>query len=199
MHSLTRRIFHLRRTYGMVMVAGSAFITGCSNADNSTRDTASAGGTVSSSPSASEQQGAVTEDAEVRNYRLTRDKLNRYFDAFRESTIAAGNRAESDSLEDFESIDALVKEIEQEPKVVAAIRRAGLSVREYVVMTFSLMMAGMANEVVKMQPNSNIDSLAREMEISAENLRFVREHQAEIERKSNEAKAAIRAAGVKID
>jgi hypothetical protein len=199
MHSSALRIFGPRNILSIAMVTASMFITGCSNADNVTRDTASAGGTVSASASASEQRGTVTDDADVKDYRLTMDKVNRYYDAFREFTIAAGNRAESDTLEDFESIDALVKEIEQEPKVVAAVRRAGLSVREYVVMSFSLMMAGMANEVLKVQPNANLDSLAREMEIPAENLRFVREHQAEIERKANEAKAAVRAAGVNID
>lgn len=197
MHSSTLRIFGPRNILSIAMVTASMFITGCSNADDVTSDTASAGGSVSAS--ASEQRGTVTDDADVKDYRLTMDKVNRYYDAFREFTIAAGNRAESDTLEDFESIDALVKEIEQEPKVVAAVRRAGLSVREYVVMSFSLMMAGMANEVLKVQPNANLDSLAREMEIPAENLRFVREHQAEIERKANEAKAAVRAAGVNID
>ena len=175
----------------------------CSKSENSTRDTTSSGGTVSGDANTSAQANtsseSVLDDADVKNYRLTMDKVNRFYDAFREGTIAAGNRAQSDTMSDVESIDQIVKEIEREPKLGAAIRRAGLSPREFVVAQFALMTAGMAAEVLKMQPTANVDSLARELEIPAANIRFVREHRAEIEAKGKAAEAAVKAAGVRID
>lgn len=173
-------------------------IVACSGDEKTSRDTASAGGTISQ---ADAPRTSVVDDAkqDIETYRLTMDKVNRFYEAHREGTIAAGNRAQSDTLEDLESIDQLVKEIEREPKVAGAIRQAGLSPREFVVMSLALMSAMMAHEVLKTVPNADVDSLAREMEIPAANIHFVREHRAEIDAKAKTAELAIRAAGVRID
>lgn len=180
-----------------VMVTG---VGACAKGDDTPRDTASAGGTVSGDANASASGASVFTDEDVSNVRLSMAKVDQFYKAWRDGTIAAGNRVESETAsEDMEDLDDIVKEIERDPKVVAAVRKAGLSVREFIALQLALTAAMLANETLKLQPNTNIDSLARELEIPAANIRFVRENSAEIEAKAKAAKAAIEAAGVRVD
>ena len=67
--------------------------------------------------------------------------------------------------------------------MVSAIREAGLSPREYIVLTVSMMQSAMAAGVAKMRPNDNQDSLVREMKANPENVKFINEHEAELGQK----------------
>jgi hypothetical protein len=51
---------------------------------------------------------------------------------------------------------------------------------------FALLSASMASSIIQMRPNDNADSLAREMQANPKNIRFVREHEAEIKQMQEE-------------
>ena len=92
-----------------------------------------------------------------------------------------------------DDIDGMARKIDSQPQLAAAIREAGLSSREFAVMTLALMQSGMAASVMKMRPKDDPDSLARAMKANPTNVRFYREHEAELTRRTNEMKAEMKA------
>lgn len=78
------------------------------------------------------------------------------------------------------SLDETQAEIERVPQLRKAIEDAGLSVRKYAVINLALMQASAANMLV--QQGAKPDSIAREIGTHPENIRFMREHEAEIAR-----------------
>jgi hypothetical protein len=80
-----------------------------------------------------------------------------------------------------------------------AIREAGLSSREYITATMAMVQAGMAASVLKMRPKDNQDSLIREMKANKDNVRFVQEHEAELNRKQQAMQAEMQRLGVSGD
>jgi hypothetical protein len=78
------------------------------------------------------------------------------------------------------SLDEIEAEIERVPQLRKAIEDAGLSVRKYAVINLVLMQASAANMLV--QHGAKPDSIAREIGTHPENIRFVREHEAEVAR-----------------
>ena len=73
-----------------------------------------------------------------------------------------------------------------------AIEKAGLSPKEFAVIMMATMQAGMAQGIIAMRPKDNADSLAREMKTNPANVRFMREHQAEIEAKQKAMAAEMK-------
>ena len=131
--------------------------------------------------------------ADVTQYKLSMDKIDNYLQAQRniaakaasmtpEQRAALEARGKDESNANA-SIDEMVKRIETEPMMVAAIKDAGLSAREFTVITFSLMQTGMAAAVLKMRPKDNQDSLMRAMQANPDNVKFYNEHEAEITQK----------------
>ena len=81
------------------------------------------------------------------------------------------------------SLDDMARKIESEPMMKSAVQEAGLSPREFVMITMSMLQSGMAAGVLKMRPNDNQDSLIRAMQANPENVKFMQENEAEITRK----------------
>jgi hypothetical protein len=77
--------------------------------------------------------------------------------------------------------------------MVDAIRAAGLSPREYIMITLSMMQTAMAASVAQMRPNDNQDSLIREMKANPENIKWYNEHAAEINQKTKAVEAEMKA------
>ena len=75
------------------------------------------------------------------------------------------------------------------------LREANLSSREFATLTMAMLQAGMAASVLQMRPNDNQDSLAREMKASMENIRFLRENEAELTRRQQELESELREMG----
>ena len=80
--------------------------------------------------------------------------------------------------------------------MVAAIRDAGLSPREFMMITMSFLQTGMAAAVAKMHPNANQDSLIRSMKVNPDNVKFYNENEAEITRKARELEDEMRRLGI---
>ncbi len=86
---------------------------------------------------------------EVRGFRLTLDNLNKYDAAARaiaklmKENPDLKKQMEAESAE-HSSIDSSVKTLEKYPPIAEAIKNAGLSKREYIVMTGTLMVTVLA-------------------------------------------------------
>jgi hypothetical protein len=189
---------HLRTMLTSAALALAA--TACSGDDTDAADSA-AGDSPAAAP-------ASTGDdlTDVSNYRLTMDKVDRYFDAQlaiarRVKDLSPEERApleEMGSSADA-SLDDMARRLESHPAMRDGLREANLSPREFATMTMAMVQAGMAASVLQMRPNDNQDSLAREMKASMDNIRFMRENEAEIVRRQQELQAQLREMGVTED
>jgi hypothetical protein len=113
---------------------------------------------------------------EVRGFRLTMDNLNKYDVAARaiakvmKENPAIKEQMENESAE-HPSIDSSVKTLEKYPPIAEAIKNAGLSKRDYIVMTGTLMVTVLA---VDMKRQGQIK--AYPASISPENAKFVEQN-----------------------
>lgn len=184
-----------------IIVSAFMLLTACSKDNGSSAGTASS---QSAAPAAS--QSGDEELKDIASYHLTMDKIDKYIAAERnlaakaksmspEERKAFEERGDQDSENDA-SLDDMVKKFDSEPVLKSAIQEAGLSTREFVMLTMSMMQSGMAAAVLKMRPNDNQDSLIRSMQANPENVKFYQEHEAEITQKQKAIEAELKAAGM---
>lgn len=171
------------------------------------KDAASAGSATATTSSASADSKGDADLADVQSYELTMDKVDKYFAVQRNlanklkamspaerKAAMAHNDDNDDESDKSDDIAGMARKIDRQPQLAAAIREAGLSSREFAVMTLALMQSGMAAGVMKMRPKDDPDSLARAMKANPANVRFYREHEAELTRRTNEMKAEMKTA-----
>ena len=185
------------------LVLAAAFVlAACGKRDAASGDTSAAAAAAASTPAASSGGDDL---ADVTNYKLSMDKIDRYIAAQRNITnkVKSMSPAEKQAMEarnegrnnQNASIDDMARNIDSEPMMRDAIRSAGLSTREFALITISMMQSAMASSVLKMRPQDNQDSLIREMKANPDNVKFYREHEAEITKKTADLQAEMKAAG----
>lgn len=133
-------------------------------------------------------RGSSSSDSDTRElsrYRLTTADLRKVGVAYqnlKRITQQHPNLVETDEEEQSgdKSLDQMAAEIERVPQLRKAIEDAGLSAREYSVISLALMQASAANMLV--QQGAKPDSIAREIGTHPDNVRFAKEHEAEIAR-----------------
>ena len=125
-------------------------------------------------------QASDPDQAEMTGFRLTMDNLDKFATA---STGMLKYRKEKQSLEDSMSNDAdartisgMVRTVEKYPALVSVIKNAGLSVRDYSVMSGTLVTSAMA---VGMKKQGLIPQIPPT--VSAENAAFVDKNYDKIE------------------
>jgi hypothetical protein len=186
-----------------LLIATLIALAACSDSDNAA-DTADS----DAAPAASQQQQADKDLGDINDYRLTMDGMNKFFEAQRNLGIAASKlspaereamEAKNDAESSDGSLDQMIRRIEENKMANDAVRKAGLSAREYTMITFAMMQAAMAASVLQMRPNDNQDSLAREMKANPENIKFMQEHQAEFARRQEEMAAEMKRLGLDDD
>ena len=163
---------------------------------------------TASAPAATSSQSVDEELEDLSKFRLSMDKIDRYIAVQRNiaQRAAAMSPEEREAMkeklgdEDNDnanaSLDDMTQNIAGHPLLNAAVREAGLSPREFTMITMSMFQSAMAASVLKMRPNDNQDSLAREMKVNLDNIRFYREHEAEIARKTTELQAEMQRLGM---
>ncbi len=138
------------------------------------------------SPASAQADGTV-DLADVTNYKLSMDKVNKFFEAQRNMVLKMKSmtpaQQEALSLDQSGSLEEMAQRIEASPEWTSAIHDAGLEPREYVTLTMSLMQSAMAASVLKMRPNDDQDSLVTAMQANMDNVKFVQEHEADINAK----------------
>lgn len=189
-----------RPLYGLLLALFA--VAGCGKGSESGTATE----TGASAPAGS-AKSADDELKELSDYRLSMDKFDKYIAAQRNIMTKAARmspaeraavkaRQEGRGDSNNESIDDMARMFESEPMMKDAVREAGLSGREFAMITMSLMQTGMAAAVAKMRPNDNQDSLLREMKANPANVKFLRDNEAEITRKQNALAAEAKRLGV---
>jgi len=182
------------------LALGFLVLSACSKKDEAPTTTATGAGT----PAPASKQ-AEEDLADVTKYRLTMDKFDKYLAASRNigmkaKSMTPAQRAAMEQRNEANdpnaSLDQMVANIEKEPMMVQAIREAGLSPREFTMITISFMQTGMAAAVAKMRPNDNQDSLIRSMQANPDNIKFYNENEAEITRKSKALEAEMKQLGI---
>jgi hypothetical protein len=188
------------RGIGMVIRAALVCtLAGCAGGSDAADETAAAGNVAA-------ENRASSADADLRDvsrYELTMDRMDRYFAATRNMAVAMKGmtpeqRERMKASGDADtSLDAYAAQLEREPVARDAITQAGLSTREFAVLTMAYLQAGMADAVLQMRPDiKNADSIAREMKANPANVRFVRENKAALESKFKALETEMKAAGV---
>lgn len=131
--------------------------------------------------------GADADERELREYRLTMEDVRRYAAVSTKLAALRGATGKGDDAsEKHESADAnatfddMAMAVEREPGAREAIESAGLGVRQYVMIAWALGQARFADEAVRQ--GADPGALAAEAHINPENLQFVRQHRAEIDR-----------------
>jgi hypothetical protein len=81
--------------------------------------------------------------------------------------------------DDDESLDDMAARIESVPEARQALAAAGLSARQYAVITMALLQASLAQFAV--EQGADPAKIAREASVHPANIRFVKEHKAELE------------------
>ena len=167
----------------------------------------SAAATTTTAATGAADQGDI-DLADVAAYRLSMAKVDQFLAAQKhiavrmqamspaEREAMKARSANDDDESNNDDIGDIARKIESEPVVAAAVRDAGLTPREYAVLTMAMVQSSMAASVLKMRPNDNQDSLVREMKASRENVRFVIENEAELTRKQQALKAEMKRLGV---
>jgi hypothetical protein len=172
--------------------------TACSK-DSASSDTSAS--QAAATPSAANAQ-ADEDLSDISKYKLSMDKIDKYIQSQRNlaAKLKSMTPAERQALKDRgeasdanASLDDMTAKIEKEPVMVDAIRAAGLSPREYIMITLSMMQTAMAASVAQMRPNDNQDSLIREMKANPENIKWYNEHAAEINQKTKAVEAEMKA------
>jgi hypothetical protein len=185
---------HLRTMLAAAALALAS--TACAGDDADSADSAAGGAPAAEAPSSGDDL------TDVSNYRLTMDKVDRYFDAQlaiarRVKDLSPEERAPLEQMESSANatLQDMANRLESHPATREGLREANISAREFATLTMAMVQAGMAASVLQMRPNDNQDSLAREMKASMENIRFIRENEAELTRKQQELESELREMG----
>ena len=167
-------------------------------------DTAADSG-AAAAPAAAAPASTGDDLADVSAYELTMDRMDRFYAVQRAlgTRMAAMSPAEREALDIAsdadDSIDDTVRKLEGNATMAAALRDAGMSAREFTVLTAAIMQSGMAAAVLQMRPEANQDSLMREMKVNPANVRFLRENEATLQRKQAELQAEMQRLGLDTD
>ena len=188
----------------LLVIAGFVLLAACSKSD----DSAALSADTTVAPVAS--NNTAGEDLEdVARYQLTMAKYDKYLAAQKNLALKAKSLspAEREAMNTRQegrdnsgaNLDEMAKNIESEPLMAAAIREAGLSPREFAVLTVSIMQSAMAAGVAKMRPTDNQDSLIRAMKANPANVKFFNDNEAELTRKQKELEAEMKRLGMDSD
>lgn len=164
----------------VAMIATACALLSCAPSDKPA--TAGADSTASSS---SVQRSGEGDLKDVQNYHLTMDNVNKWYAAQRNIALKVRSMTPAER-EGFDAggsdgdLDATVAKIEGNKTMSAALSDAGLSAREYALMSLSMIQSSMAAGMLKMRPNDNQDSLVRAMKANMDNVKFMQQHQAEL-------------------
>lgn len=173
----------------------------CAKGDRATTDSSTAAATPAVTTTSS---GGDADLREINRYELSMDKVDKYFSAFRNIGVALkGMTPAQRKAVDMDigegDIDAYARRLDAQPAISKAVKDAGLSTREFGVLTVAMLQASMATGVIDMRPKDDADSLARAMKTNPANIRFMKEHAAEIEAKRKQMEADMKAMGIKSD
>jgi hypothetical protein len=168
-------------------------LAACSKDADTARDESGSSATAGSAEQAEEDLADLTK------YDLSMGKMDEYFQTMRHMAedLKKMSPAEREALEmktdNNATLEQMIEQAESNRVIKDATRKAGSSPREYVMTGLSYFASAMAMTVLQMQPNANQDSLMREMKVNPDNLKFIKEHEAELTTKYKAMEAEMKA------
>lgn len=135
-------------------------------------------------PQAHAAGGGDADLRELSRYTLTMADIRKY--AAANANLAKHPKAEEnedgedDEDSDNESLDVMAARIAKIPEARKAIEAAGLTPRQYAVITMALFQASMAQFAV--EQGADPAKVARDASVNPANIRFVKENKAELEK-----------------
>jgi hypothetical protein len=137
------------------------------------------------------QAGGDRDTDEISRYKLTEAGLVRYTEATRNlGSLAKGKSdscasdGEDDVAETGASLDAAVARLESIDGARPAIQSAGMTTREYVVFSWSVLQSGLASWALE-QPGGKLPA-----GVSMDNVSFYRKHETALRKLSEDSKPA---------
>lgn len=170
-------------------VAALAALLACGDgADRS--DTATVADSGVAARTTAQPTGAASDVAAIRDYELRMEQVDKYYAASRNIALAMNRMSPEEQAQvEMDSADVdlngYIARLENSPAINQAIRDAGLTAREFSLILWSMLQSGMASAVLDAQPDVNQDSLAQALNVNMANVRFMREHQSELQRKQD--------------
>ncbi len=130
-------------------------------------------------------RGADKGDAdmkEINSYRLTMDDVRKWTTIKKKADAmkieASDDDGDGDDSND-DSLDGFERKLNASPKLRALIESEGLDTREFAVITWTFIQAGFIQMAV--DQGASMDSLAHAANVNVENLRFLKQHEKEID------------------
>jgi hypothetical protein len=149
---------------------------------NATADT-SAGVAVSPSPPSSPAGEPTAND--ISNYMLDMDKMRKWGNAMKAfSTLAATDSAAAEAMQaesNNEPMSQTIARIESNPVARNVLQKAGLSARDYMMITAAYLQAGMTAGLMSTNPKAKMPEGQ-----NPKNVEFYKAHKAELERMAKE-------------
>ena len=132
---------------------------------------------------------ATSGDADLRElsrYQLTMVDIRKF--AAANANLAKHPKVEQgdddvEDADDNESLDEMAARIESVPAARKAVEAAGLTARQYAVITMALFQASLAQYAV--EQGADPGKIAREAGVNPANIRFVKDHKAELDQMNN--------------
>lgn len=169
------RYVRLRYIGSLLIVTAAA----CSKADTGSNDTGAAG-----APTTGNRR--LDADLErVQDFKLSMPRMHKWAQAGRNMEAASKAHPELEGtlrLEQDASIDQQVAALEGHAEAKKAIKDAGLSPREYMMITHAYMQAAAAQSVQQLPPGKQRDSIMQSLRVHPDNVTFVQKNMPELER-----------------
>ncbi len=131
---------------------------------------------------------------EIANYKLTMDAVRKFAQAsktmkqYEKDHPELNQDEEDDNDDDSASLDDMEAKLASVPAARKAIEAAGLSVREYVVITFAMLQSAISQYAI--EQGADPAKIARDAGVHPANVTFYKEHKAEIEALTADMKEA---------
>lgn len=191
----------LRRRLAAVVTAFTLAALGalaaCSKSDAGRRGAAdSAAAPLAAVPASSPSAAAIAAGQRdlqlLEDYKLSMATMDRWYRAMH--NVAGVVKAHPELKDSFatdgtSSIDEETTRIEGMPEFRKAINDAGMSVREFELVMWTTMQAGVAQGAI--DAGANRDSIIRNVKVSPDNLAFMKEHAAELKARQQKMEAEL--------
>lgn len=170
-----RRSARLRDFGCLLLIALAA----CSKTDKASDDTDAA------APATTGNRSLDSDLEQVQDFKLSMPRMQKWAQAGRNMVALSKARPDlegSYKVEQNASLDQQVAALEGHPEAKKAVRDAGLSPREYTMITYTYMLAATAQSVQQMPAGRTRDSVMQSLKVHPDNVAFVQNNTTELEK-----------------
>ncbi len=164
------------RDFGSILLVT---LTACSPTDKASDDTDVA------APATTGSRSLDSDLEQVQDFKLSMPRMQKWAQAGRNLVALSKARPDLESsykVEQNASLDQQVAALEGHPEVRKAVKDAGLSPREFTMISFAYMQAATAQSVGRMPPGRTRDSVMQSLKVHPDNVTFIQSNRSELEK-----------------